>query len=253
MDSTDKRSHKTAKEKTTEPASDIRLPESSERPNKRRARVFDRLKKLRRYHGWGAVAEALWLYLVRVIARYEVHYVYTLDKAPPGLPEPTAENPRFATNREAEMIGESPSFPLITLTIVKDRIERGHRLLLNVVEGEVAGYGWMNPHEIYVEGVDVGIEQRPNEIYIYDAYTHRKYRGQRLGHLRIMFWLKYLKTIGRDTIVTDFAFDNRDTLTRVAKFGFKKIGAVRRLEIGPFKSVRARGEIQSRTIRVVHR
>lgn len=215
------------------------------------SKVLRRLRQLRRYHGWGAVLQALWLYAVRSIMRFNRIHIYALTEPPPGLSYPSPESTRFATEAEAEFIGRSDEFPQIGSPVAAERWKRGDKLLLNIVDGRIAGCGWMNPREIFVEGVDVGFELKPNEIYVFDAYTHRDFRGKRLGHDRIMFWMRYIKGTGQDTLLTDFPFDNPATLTRVDKFGFKLIGTVTRAQMGSFRSVRCTGELKPRMTRIV--
>lgn len=223
------------------------------RPKGGPAKIMKRLRTLHHYHGWGAVFRALWLYAIRSFMRFDRIHVYALTEAPPGLANPSPESTRLATEAEAHFVGQSDEFRHIGTKVVTERWQLGYKLLLNIVDGRIAGCGWMNPHELFVEGVDVGFELEPNEIYIFDAFTHRDFRGKRLGHDRIMFWMRYIKETGQDTVLTDFPFDNPATLTRVDKFGFKLMGTVTRVEMGRWRSVRCTRELKSRLTRIVDR
>jgi GNAT superfamily N-acetyltransferase len=221
-------------------------------PTARTQRVYGRLRTLRRYHGWRVVFQALLLYVVRAFMRFDRIHLYALKTPPSGMLEPSPESTRFATEEEALEVGRSPEFPQINVETVEKRLGQGRKLLLNVDDGRIAGCGWLNLEEAFIEGVDVGVGLESNEGYVFDAFTHPDFRGKRLGHNRIMFWMRHLRSIGRDTLLTDFPFDNWATLTRVDKFGFERVGTVTRMKLGPFRSVRCSKGIKSRAVRVLN-
>ena len=115
-------------------------------------------------------------------------------------------------------------------------LERGHRCVLNVVEGKVAGYAWMNPHRMLIPLLRTAFALRAGEAHIYKGFTHPAHRGHNLGVDRFAFWLEGLGEDERPRrLLTDFAFDNPATLARLERTGLTHIATATYVSRGSYE------------------
>jgi GNAT superfamily N-acetyltransferase len=102
--------------------------------------------------------------------------------------------------------------------------EDGHRCVLNIMDGEIAGYSWMNPDRIVIPKLGVAFSLNDDELYIYKGFTHERFRGRRLGADRFARWMSEASKFGARRLIVDFAFDNRATTVRIKRLGLTMIG-----------------------------
>lgn len=76
---------------------------------------------------------------------------------------------------------EEPVFrPAFDMAEAARRVLMGGRCFICEDKGRIAGYAWFATHECYIPEVQATIRLKDREIYAYNAYVGRKYRGQRV-------------------------------------------------------------------------
>jgi len=76
---------------------------------------------------------------------------------------------------------EEPVFqPPFDMAEAARRILMGGHCFICEDKGRIAGYAWFATHECYIPEVQATIRLKDREVYGYNAYVGRKYRGQRV-------------------------------------------------------------------------
>ena len=183
--------------------------------------VGQRLAATVHHHGLGAAAMRLGLAVARQVLVIERAYVLELTTPP----KPSAGGDRLtrlATPDDIVALARDPVWDLEA--DAAELLERGHRCVLSVVEGDVAGYAWMNPHRMVIPKLRTAFSLRNGEAHIYKGFTHPHHRGSNLGVDRFAFWARELGSDGRPRrLLTDFAFDNFATLARSQRTGLSRV------------------------------
>lgn len=207
-------------------------------------------RKTAQYHGWGSALELLFIQFLRKVMTVEKVLLYALEEAPSGSLLPGPDRVRLATDDELLLMMKDPSFDMSDLTeqglaIMK---AKGDRCVVNLVDGKIAGYSWLATDAIRIPKLHARVELTPTEGYIYKGFTHPTFRGLKVGSERYLFWLDYLKKMGRQRIICDFAFDNKATLTRVSRLGMTLLGTCTLIRVAGFRKQWARGEFRIRKV-----
>jgi hypothetical protein len=202
----------------------------------------------RRYHGIPAAVRVLSTLAVRRFIEYERVFLFYLEEIPDEVRKTNSERTRLASIDEILRLSREPEYDLSGLSseAIQALYRQGHRCVLNLVEGRVAGYSWLDPVKMEISKLHLRFELFPNEGYIYKGFTHPDFRGRRLGLSRYIFWLDYLHAIGRNRIVADFAFDNLATLSRVEKLKMRRVGTATTFGAAGYRSLSLSGEFQRR-------
>lgn len=184
--------------------------------------VVGRLATTSRRHGVGAGAKFLALAAARKVLVIERSYVLELTR-PPSVPDSPGRRTRLATADDIRRLGRDPTWDLDPEAA--SLLERGHRCVLNCLEGEIAGYAWMNPHRMLMPRLRTALALRPGEVHIYKGFSHPHHRGKDLGVDRFAFWLAGAYDGDKPRrLLTDFAFDNFSTLARANRTGLVPVG-----------------------------
>jgi hypothetical protein len=200
-----------------------------------------------RRHGLAAGALQLGLGALRKVLTLERTHLFRLRR-PPLLKE--MRTTRCATIDDLLPMLADPSWDLEDATPagIERLFDRGHRCVLNIVQGRPAGYAWMNPNRIVIPCVEATFSLQPGELHIYKGFTHRAFRGCRLGLDRFAHWFTEAPTSCPPVLVTDFAFDNAATMTRVEPLGLERIGSATLVRVGEFRRRRFSGALRDRHI-----
>jgi hypothetical protein len=107
------------------------------------------------------------------------------------------------------------------------RLEIGHRLVVVVEETDTPVFTmWVNPRHLNVPGL-VKRRLRPDQVFIYKAFTSPHHRGRRLYQLGMRFVLQDLQARGLRELV-GYAHLAKDVSRRgLAATGFRDVGRFR--------------------------
>ncbi len=189
-------------------------------------------QKVRR-HGAAAGARTLALAALRRSITLERVHIYALQRDGHALARNEARggHTRLATMEDLLPLTERADWQLGALgrAELEELASLGHRCVVNVVEGSIAGYCWRNPHQLVIPKVRAALALRSGEAHVYKDFTHPDYRGRRLGTLRYLHWLQEEPNC---TPLTDFAFDNDATLARVRHLELDHVGTATYISLG---------------------
>ena len=185
--------------------------------------VGRRFRRVVRFHGARAGVHMLALAAARKAVDLERVTFYELARRPEC--EARDRETRWATAAE---IVEMSADPVWDMRLDANEVNRlfaaGHRCVLNVVAGRIAGYAWMNPNRIVVPKLRLAMPVDERRAHIYKGLTHPDFRGQRICVDRFAHWYAHLTEPRGVTMIVDFSFDNYATLARAARCGLRPIG-----------------------------
>lgn len=207
--------------------------------------IVDNSRKTRQRYGATATTRFLTMAALRRFMAFERVHVFAMTQAA-EIHRRAGRRTRLATVEDVTGMATDPIWELEQLDVaaVEHLFAAGHRCVLNAVDGEIAGYGWMNPNHLVIPKLRASLALSPGEVHIYNDFTHPAHRGQRLGVDRYVHWLGEIGQ-GR-TLVTDFAFDNDATMTRVRHLGLEPLGVGTYLAWGDHESRRFSPSLASR-------
>jgi len=190
------------------------------------------LRKASRY-GVAAAGRMLTVAAMRRMVTFERVHIYAL-RAPVPRARPPVGRTRLATIEDLLPLTSDPAWELDALGSagLSKLFDAGHRCVVNDVEGAIAGYGWLDPHRMVIPKLRAALSLRPGEAHVYKDFTHPDFRGLRLGTFRYLHWLDQDPD---RVLLTDFAFDNDATLTRVGHLGLERLGTATYVAFGARK------------------
>jgi len=190
-------------------------------------------------HRHGVRAGVLFLSLAALRRQMCLEHVIFFELAGcPAASETRAERQtRRATAAEILEMADDPVWDMTGLTAgdVDNLLAAGHRCVLNVVDGRVAGYAWMNPSRIIVPKLRLAIPLVGELVHVYKGFTHPDFRGQRLCVDRFAHWYTHLTEGLGLMVVVDFSFDNPATLARAGRCRLRRIGTGTYVRRGGFE------------------
>lgn len=161
---------------------------------------------------------------------------------------PSVKDVRLATVKEIVDLSRDPSYDLSDFSAqdIHSLYGLGHRCVINIVDGNIAGYAWMAPDQMIIPKLGTTSDLHSTEVYIYKDFTHPTYRGLRVGLDRYRFWLEYMSSVGRSRALTYFSCENKASLTRVGRLGMKRIGTATLFQFGRFRKLFVHGDFKYR-------
>jgi GNAT superfamily N-acetyltransferase len=122
------------------------------------------------------------------------------------------------------------------------RLAAGNRCYAALCNGEIASVSWIAEKQGYLELIGYRFPLEPDEIYVFDSFTAKKYRGKRIHSALYSRLLQHYKTTGYRAVISLIVPENRSNITARTRTGFKQTGSVLRLKLGPFCRYHFRGE-----------
>jgi hypothetical protein len=211
--------------------------------------AWNRARKEARYHGWGAAAQVLFLGILRKFMRLERVHLFSFT-TPPAAGTFSVVETRLATWEEIEQLRRNDTCDMKDLSQAEIGHARasGHECIVNVLDASIIGYSWMAPDIIRIRELGIQIELRPDEVHIYKGFTFPQARGRNVGIDRYLFWIRHVQKMGRAVLVSDYAFDNKSTLTRARKLNMTCIGSGTLIGVGSFQRLFVSGEMANRKV-----
>lgn len=193
--------------------------------------LLTRVHETREHLGTGGVVRKA---LNRVLTRgASLDIVHVLLLEPDRMRVPGADpcfEMRFLRPEEIRRFARNPANALSSAFV--ERAERGLDLCYAAIHGDrLANYGWYALHSVEAEhsaGAALGLP--PDMAYLYKAFTHPDFRGQRLNGACIGNALGALASHGVERLLSFVYWSNRASLRSFDRLGFQRLGF---LAVGP--------------------
>ena len=155
----------------------------------------------------------------------------TLDKK--FLEEPKAKEGRFLDFATLKRLARNPEL-MLTERFIAQAEAKGDRCY-GFLEGELlSSYGWYSTKPTLLTEVrdDLVIHFNPTYAYMYNGFTHPKFRGQRLHAIGMAKALEALTGEGLDGLVSYVDSANFASLKSCFRMGYQTFGHVALVKVG---------------------
>ncbi|TET19943.1 MAG: hypothetical protein E3J78_05100 [Candidatus Cloacimonadota bacterium] len=105
-------------------------------------------------------------------------------------------------------------------SVVEQRISRGHKLFVAFYQSKPVAYLFVATAQCRVDEVEDMLYVRPNEVYLYDAFTNVKYRGNRIYPFLISDVVRFYKGKGYSYTLIFTTSSNHKSARGIKRAGF---------------------------------
>lgn len=119
--------------------------------------------------------------------------------------------------------------------VFEARIRYGEQCFGVFVDGRLAHTGWATVKPNYAPYLRRELIPRPGDVILFNNYTHPDYRKHGLAVTRTNYLLQYYRAQGYTAATGLVAVENWVGLQVASNVGFKGIGLVGCLRLGPFQ------------------
>ena len=128
-----------------------------------------------------------------------------------------------------------------TPSTILNRLRNGHWCFVARYKGEIVHTAWVVQNNKMArascEFVHLKVVERlaPDEVYCYDVFTIPAFRGRNIPAARNARMTEYFREAGFRRVVATGGPENRASLRMMEKAGYKPLGVMHFLSIGPLK------------------
>jgi GNAT superfamily N-acetyltransferase len=119
---------------------------------------------------------------------------------------------------------------------VSARLDAGDRCLAAWHAGCIVGAMWGSTSGVRSLYLGRDLDLAPGEAFQFDVYTAPAARGQGIAPSLTIAWLRYLREKGYSAAIQLTLPENRSALRAHAKVGYRVIGIVRSIQLGPWRA-----------------
>lgn len=113
--------------------------------------------------------------------------------------------------------------------LYKKRINDKDKIIIIIkINEEICGYCNISLVSQYESGIAKYILVNKNEAYFYDDYVFKKYRGESIQRMSILYRLEIAKSLKRRVVYVNIYRNNKPSLASYKKVGFEIIREYRR-------------------------
>ncbi|MFM7085657.1 MAG: N-acetyltransferase family protein [Cyanobium sp.] len=123
----------------------------------------------------------------------------------------------------------------ICVEAVTQRLVAGDRCLVAWHEDVIVGVMWGSTIRAQSPYLGRDLELAPGEAFQFDGFTSPAARGQGIAPSLSMAWLRHLREEGHSAAIRLTLPENNAALRAHAKAGYRVIGIVRSLKLGPWR------------------
>jgi GNAT superfamily N-acetyltransferase len=126
--------------------------------------------------------------------------------------------------------------PLAGPSEVSRRLEAGHLCFAARHEGRLVGASWVYTGQAWWVGyLACSMRLATDEAYLYHTYTSPSYRGQRISAARDAAQVRYLRNDGYRRVLALVPPWNKPSLRALEKAGWKPLGVMGYVKLGPWR------------------
>jgi hypothetical protein len=118
---------------------------------------------------------------------------------------------------------------------VERRLARGHICFVVRLDGRIVSAAWVVPRRAWIPYLGCSLELAAGEVYLYDSFTAPEFRGRHLPAVRAGYEGQWLRAAGYDRLLAIVVPENRPALRHAATAGWRRIGILGRIELGPWR------------------
>ena len=131
--------------------------------------------------------------------------------------------------------------------LVKNRFDAGYPAYWVEIDGECGHVVWFATGTYYLWDLRCDLLMPRNGLYLFDAFTPRRFRGKKLGALAIDRALELRKETATPILYVLIRLDNKAANSSIPSMGFDLLGVASLLQFVPLRRYRmalGNGEVQ---------
>jgi len=189
-------------------------------------RVVGSVTDTARRHGWPrALVDVAWKATNAVVPIKILRGVAIEQADPAFLDCPPGYTSMFLTAKMLRKLARDPQTG-VHERFVEQALAGWHQCF-GIFDGDtLASYGWYSPWPTCIDPPELVLRFSADYVYMYNGYTHPRYRGQRLHAIGMSLALRYYLAKGFKGLVSYVEANNFDSLKSVARMGYVRFGSV---------------------------
>lgn len=118
---------------------------------------------------------------------------------------------------------------------IRRRLSAGQRCFVARHEGRIINASWATTRRAWIDYLGREIQLAPDEIYAYESFTAPNFRGQNIAPARLTQMLRYFRDAGYRRLLAAIMPENKHAFRPNAKLGYRSIGMMGYLKVGPWR------------------
>ena len=188
---------------------------------------------------------ALWFKVLGETVYRRVSLVRLPIDPPPPLTESTVDT-SFGFVGPDEIDALTRLRPDVARKEVERRLARGDRCWAARRNGDIVSTRWVASGSAWIEYLGVEVPLRPDEVFLYETYTAPAYRGLGLSPAAGTRLTRALRAEGWMSILGGVVPENAAALRAASKTGYREVGSVGVVRLGPRRRALRRRERRER-------
>jgi GNAT superfamily N-acetyltransferase len=127
------------------------------------------------------------------------------------------------------------NYPTLTSTEIRNRLNSGQLCFVARYNGRIVHASWAAFEIFRMPFLRLRYRLQPDEAYLYDMHTEREFRNQHIARARVVWTFTYLRDIGYKRAISDTLAENKVSLASTEPLGFRLLGKVARIIVGPLQ------------------
>jgi GNAT superfamily N-acetyltransferase len=127
--------------------------------------------------------------------------------------------------------------PEIGQTEVINRLKSSQLCFVAWHEGRIVSACWSSAPPVQIEYLACESQLGDGDAYLYDKFTLPAYRGHRIANAVRVYQLQHLRQAGYRRAIGALVPENKTALRDNAKGGFRPVGMIGRIKIGPWQRI----------------
>jgi len=123
------------------------------------------------------------------------------------------------------------------LSVIRRRLEQGHRCFVVWHQGGIVHAGWAAVQHAWIEYLRAAFPLEAGDVYQFDSYTAPAFRGLDLAAARISWMARFARDAGFRRLVAVVWPKNTPAFRPLEKAGYQRCGRMCVLRVGPWRRV----------------
>ncbi len=118
---------------------------------------------------------------------------------------------------------------------IRGRIERGGKCFVSRHEGSIVNACWTAEGSVWIEYLGRSVQFAADEVYVYNNYTDPRFRGRNVSMVRAEAMLRHFRELGYRRMMAVVVPENKAAFRSPDKAGYRPIGVIGCIRIGPWR------------------
>jgi len=123
--------------------------------------------------------------------------------------------------------------PEVDVAEVRTMLRSGDKCIIARYNARIVSAGWVSARRVPPLLIKhLGRELAQGEVYVYDVFTAREYRGQKIAGERSVWMLRHLRDAGYRRAIGFIVPENKRSMRAVSRTGYRPFGMMGYIKLG---------------------